>query len=100
MATLSKEVMTERLSRHLGINKVNAKEFVEAFFAELSESLANGHEVKLFGFGNFQLRDKASRPGRNPKTGEEVAITPRRVVTFRPGQSLKELVTNNLLQQG
>jgi integration host factor subunit alpha len=65
---------------------------VEAFFEEVSSSLINNEQVKLSGFGNFDLRDKRSRPGRNPKTGEEVAISARRVVTFRPGQKLKDRV--------
>jgi len=65
---------------------------VEAFFDEVSSSLINNEQVKLSGFGNFDLRDKRSRPGRNPKTGEEVAISARRVVTFRPGQKLKDRV--------
>ena len=96
MATLSKDVMTSKISAKLGLNKVKAKQFVEYLFAEIANSLVSGREVKLFGFGNFNLRDKGTRPGRNPKTGEEVAIKPRRVVTFRAGQSLKELVTTKM----
>ena len=62
------------------------------YFEELRASLAVGEQVKLSGFGNFDLRDKNERPGRNPKTGEEIPITARRVVTFRPGQKLKARV--------
>jgi integration host factor subunit alpha len=62
------------------------------YFEELRASLAVGEQVKLSGFGNFDLRDKKERPGRNPKTGEEIPITARRVVTFRPGQKLKARV--------
>jgi integration host factor subunit alpha len=89
---LTKAEMAEKLYEELGLNKREAKEIVEAFFAEISEALENGRQVKLSGFGNFDLRDKNERPGRNPKTGEEIPITARRVVTFRPGQKLKARV--------
>jgi integration host factor subunit alpha len=80
------------LFEDLGLNKREAKELVEAFFEEIRMSLEAGQQVKLSGFGNFDLRDKNQRPGRNPKTGEEIPITARRVVTFRPGQKLKARV--------
>lgn len=70
------------------------KELVELFFEEIRRALENGEQVKLSGFGNFDLRDKNQRPGRNPKTGEDIPITARRVVTFRPGQKLKSRVEN------
>ena len=89
---LTKAEMAEKLYEELGLNKREAKEIVEAFFAEISEALEIGRQVKLSGFGNFDLRDKNERPGRNPKTGEEIPITARRVVTFRPGQKLKARV--------
>ncbi|AOV17184.1 integration host factor subunit alpha [Acidihalobacter aeolianus] len=89
---LTKADMAERLFEELGLNKREAKDFVEMFFQELSDALEQGEEVKLSGFGNFSLRDKRQRPGRNPKTGEEIPITARRVVTFRPGQKLKARV--------
>ncbi len=89
---LTKAEMAERLFDDLGLNKREAKELVEAFFEELRMSLESGQQVKLSGFGNFDLRDKKQRPGRNPKTGEEIPITARRVVTFRPGQKLKARV--------
>jgi integration host factor subunit alpha len=89
---LTKAEMAERLFEDLGLNKREAKELVEAFFEEVRTSLEAGQQVKLSGFGNFDLRDKNQRPGRNPKTGEEIPITARRVVTFRPGQKLKARV--------
>ena len=87
--TLTKADMAESLFNELGLNKNEARELVELFFEELVASLAVGKQVKLSGFGNFDLRDKKERPGRNPKTGEKVTIPARRVVTFRPGQKLK-----------
>ncbi|MGB0466781.1 MAG: integration host factor subunit alpha [Pontibacterium sp.] len=92
MGSLTKADMAERLFEDLGLNKREAKDMVETFFDEIRESLACNEQVKLSGFGNFDLRDKAQRPGRNPKTGEEVPISARRVVTFRPGQKLKDRV--------
>ena len=86
---LTKAEMAERLFEDVGLNKREAKEFVDAFFDTLREALQGGHQVKLSGFGNFDLRQKNQRPGRNPKTGEEIPISARRVVTFRPGQKLK-----------
>ena len=89
---LTKADMAESLFEELGLNKREAKELVEAFFEEVRLALEEGEEVKLSGFGNFVLRDKNQRPGRNPKTGEEIPITASRVVTFRPGQKLKSRV--------
>jgi len=89
---LTKADMVERLHAEIGLNKREAKEFVEAFFEEIRMALEEGDSVKLSGFGNFVLRDKNERPGRNPKTGEEIPISARRVVTFRPGQKLKSRV--------
>ncbi len=89
---LTKAEMAERLFEKLGINKRVAKDLVESFFEEIREALENGEQVKLSGFGNFELRDKNERPGRNPKTGEDIPISARRVVTFRPGQKLKSRV--------
>ena len=76
----------------VGLNKREAKDMVEAFFEEIRNALERGDGVKLSGFGNFQLRDKPQRPGRNPKTGEEIPITARRVVTFHASQKLKSEV--------
>jgi integration host factor subunit alpha len=89
---LTKADMAERLFEELGLNKREAKEMVELFFEKTRLSLEDGSQVKLSGFGNFDLREKKQRPGRNPKTGEEIPITARRVVTFRPGQKLKARV--------
>lgn len=92
MTALTKAEMAERLYEELGFNKREAKELVEMFFEEIRRSLEQNEQVKLSGFGNFDLRDKSQRPGRNPKTGEEIPISARRVVTFRPGQKLKSKV--------
>lgn len=89
---LTKASLAEMLFDELGLNKREAKEFVEQFFEEVRVALEDGDDVKLSGFGNFILRSKSERPGRNPKTGEEIPISARRVVTFRPGQKLKARV--------
>lgn len=89
---LTKADMAEKLFEELGLNKREAKELVEQFFEEIRSALENGSQVKLSGFGNFDLREKNERPGRNPKTGEEIPISARRVVTFRSGQKLKARV--------
>lgn len=89
MSALTKADLAEKLFEELGLNKREAKEMVEMFFEEIKTALSTGKQVKLSGFGNFDLRDKRERPGRNPKTGEEIPISARRVVTFRPGQKLK-----------
>ena len=89
---LTKADMAESLFNELGLNKREARELVDSFFEDLRSALASGEQVKLSGFGNFDLRDKNQRPGRNPKTGEEIPISARRVVTFRPGQKLKARV--------
>jgi integration host factor subunit alpha len=86
---LTKAELAEALFEELGLNKREAKEFVDLFFEEVRQRLENGESVKLSGFGNFELRNKNRRPGRNPKTGEEIPISARRVVTFRPGQKLR-----------
>lgn len=90
--SLTKAELAEMLFDSLGLNKREAKDFVDAFFDEIRTTLEGGDSVKLSGFGNFQLRDKPQRPGRNPKTGEEIPIAARRVVTFHPSQKLKALV--------
>jgi len=89
---LTKAIMAERLFEELGLNKREAKEVVDLFFEEIRQALEEGEQVKLSGFGNFDLRKKNERPGRNPKTGEEIPISARRVVTFRPGQKLRARV--------
>lgn len=90
---LTKAEMAEHLFEKFGLNKRDAKDLVENFFEEIRRALENGEEVKLSGFGNFELRTKNQRPGRNPKTGEDIPISARRVVTFRPGQKLKQRVS-------
>lgn len=90
--TLTKAVMADRLFQDVGLNRREAKEFVDALFETLRSALERGEQVKLSGFGNFELRQKNQRPGRNPKTGEEIPISARRVVTFRPGQKLRARV--------
>lgn len=89
MTALTKACIAERLFSELGLNKQDAKDLVDLFFEEIRVALETGQHVKLSGFGNFCLRDKAARPGRNPKTGEDIPVSARRVVTFRPGQKLK-----------
>ena len=86
---LTKADFAEHLFDELGLKKRNAKDMVELFFEDIKETLEHGEPVKLSGFGNFELRDKGSRPGRNPKTREAVAITARRVVTFKASLKLK-----------
>lgn len=92
--TLTKADLAEFLFEKVGLNKREAKDMVEGFFDEIRVALENGDSVKLSGFGNFQLRDKPQRPGRNPKTGEEIPISARRVVTFHASQKLKMAVDN------
>jgi len=93
---LTKAEISNHLSQRIGLSKREAKEFVESFFEEIKTALENGEPVKISGFGGFELKDKSERPGRNPKTGEDIPIAARRVVTFRAGQKLKELVEENL----
>ena len=81
---LTKAQLSEMLFQQLGLNKREAKEYIEAFFELISSQLVDGQDVKLSGFGNFEIRSKSGRPGRNPRTGEPVLIDSRRVVTFSP----------------
>ena len=90
--SLTKADMADHLFDEVGLNKREAKEFVDAYFEMIRAALEDGDNVKLSGFGNFQLREKNQRPGRNSKTGEEIPISARRVVTFRPGQKLRARV--------
>jgi integration host factor subunit alpha len=90
--TLTKAELADLLFEKVGLNKREAKDMVEAFFDEIRNTLETGDSVKVSGFGNFMLRDKPQRPGRNPKTGEEIPITARRVVTFHASQKLKTAV--------
>ena len=90
--TLTKAELADRLCSQMNISKQIARDIVEMTFEEIRKALERGEEVKLSGLGNFILRDKSERPGRNPKTGEEKKILPRRVVTFKAGQKLKARV--------
>ncbi len=96
MTALTKAEISEHVFNVVGLNKRESKELVEIFFEEIALALETGDPVKLSGFGNFNLRDKSARPGRNPKTGEPVTITARRVVTFKAGHKLRARVENQL----
>ena len=101
LRTLTKAELAELLFERVGLNKREAKDIVDSFFEEIRDTLAQGDEVKLSGFGNFQIRNKPPRPGRNPKTGEVIPIAARRVVTFHASQKLKASVENSLpVEQG
>lgn len=95
MLAITKADLADTLFNELGLNKREAKEFVELFFEKIRIALETGDSVKLSGFGNFGVREKNPRPGRNPKTGEEIPITARRVVTFKASQKLKDRVADN-----
>ncbi len=88
--TITKADIVEHLHDELGLTKSECKQLVEDFFQEIRDTLTNNEEVKLSGFGNFELIDKKARPGRNPKTGEDAIISARRVVTFRAGNKLRQ----------
>ena len=92
--TVTKADIIEHLHNDLGLNKSECKILVEDFFQEIKISLINNEEVKLSGFGNFELLNKKARPGRNPKTGEDVTISARRVVTFRAGNKLRKKISS------
>ena len=87
--TITKDSLVEMIHNEVGLNKREAKELIECFFEQIKASLENGNDIIFSGFGNFILRNKSPRPGRNPKTGEEVTISERRVVTFKSGLKLK-----------
>jgi integration host factor subunit alpha len=91
-SALTKAQLAEILFEQIGLNKRESKDMVDAFFELITETLVEGTDVKISGFGNFQIRTKAPRPGRNPRTGEAVAIEARRVVTFHASPKLKEAV--------
>ena len=93
--TITKATLANTLFDQLGLNKREAKEFVELFFERIRQALEIGESVKLSGFGGFTIREKNSRPGRNPKTGEEVPVSARRVVTYRASQKVREQISDN-----
>ena len=90
--TITKLDLVNHLHDTLGLNKVESKELVEAFFQEIKHSLKNNEDVKISGFGNFKILNKKERPGRNPKTGEPVTISARKVVTFKASQKLRKRI--------
>jgi len=98
--TTTKAELADKLTNEIGLNKRESKDFVESYFSTISDTLITGEEVKLTGFGNFSLRDKKERTGRNPKTGEEAVIHARRVVTFKAGQKLKLRVEEKTSRNG
>ncbi len=97
-AALTKAQLSDLLFDQVGLNKRESKDLVDAFFELLVQGLMEGKDVKITGFGNFQIREKSPRPGRNPRTGEEVPIAARRVVTFHPSTKLKEQVQASVRQ--
>ena len=96
--TVTKNELSEALFDQVGLNKREAKDMIDAFFDRIGQSLESGTEVKISGFGNFQLRNKSARPGRNPKTGQMIPIAARRVVTFHASQKLKDVVESHARQ--
>ncbi len=94
--TLTKAELSELLFERLGLNKRESKDMVEAFFELINDTLVQGTDVKLSGFGNFQIRQKAPRPGRNPRTGEAIHIKARQVVTFHASAKLKGMVQGDI----
>ena len=94
--TLTKADLAKHLDEEIGLTNREAKEIVEFFFQYIGDALINGQQVKISGFGNFTLHDKRERPGRNPRTGEEVPVTARRVVTFHGGQKSKHVLKSML----
>ena len=93
--TVTKNELSEALFDQVGLNKREAKDMIDAFFDRIGQSLETGVDVKISGFGNFQLRNKSARPGRNPKTGQMIPIAARRVVTFHASQKLKDVVESH-----
>lgn len=89
---LTKAQFAQLLFEQIGLNKRESKDMVDAFFDLICASLVEGQDVKISGFGNFQIRTKAARPGRNPRTGELIPIEARRVVTFHASHKLKESI--------
>ena len=98
--TLTKAELAELLFDRLGLNKRESKDMVEAFFDIVHGTLVDGRDVKLSGFGNFNVRHKAPRPGRNPRTGESIPIKARQVVTFHPSLKLKAMVQGEVPPSG
>ena len=95
MSTLTKAEIAERINQQVGLSKSSAQVLVDDFFAELSAQLEAGRDLKFSGFGNFVMRDKGARPARNPRTGDEVVVAPRRIVSFHAGRKLKAMVEDS-----
>ena len=93
MSALSKAIIADSLCNNIGLSKADAKKLIDQFFESIRQTLEQGQHVKLSGFGNFVLRDKSTRPGRNPKTGEAIPVDARRVVTFKSGLKLKNKIS-------
>ncbi len=96
IGTVTRADLAEALYKEIGLSRTESAALVEAVIDQIINSLISGENVKLAGFGTFSLRDKNERIGRNPKTGQEVAITPRRVLTFKPSQVMRERVDSAL----
>ncbi len=96
---LTKAQLADLLFDQIGLSKRESKDMIDAFFSLIASSLVDGNDVKVTGFGNFQIRTKAPRPGRNPRTGEAIPIAARRVVTFHASQKLKEQIQNQTLDK-
>jgi integration host factor subunit alpha len=92
---LTKAQLSEMLFEQIGLNKREAKDFVDAFFEKINVELAHGRDIKISGFGNFEVKSKSARPGRNPRTGKEVTIPPRRVVSLRASGQVKEQINKS-----
>jgi integration host factor subunit alpha len=97
---LTKADIAEQLFQEIGVTKRESKEIVELYFQKLTKALQSGQQVKLSGYGNYELHDKNERPGRNPKTGQEIPVSARRVVTFRSGQKLRARVEKYAGKEG
>jgi integration host factor subunit alpha len=95
---LTKAHLAELLFEQIGLNKRESKDMIDAFFVLISDSLVQGVDAKISGFGNFQIRTKAPRPGRNPRTGEAIPIQARRVVTFHASTKLKDQIQKNAVE--
>ena len=97
---LTKSELAEKLFENVGLNKREAKEFVDSFFEVMRDALQRGEQIKLSGFGNFVLRDKRARMGRNPQSGDAMEISARRVMTFKVSQVLKEAINSGKVPEG
>ena len=95
-ATITKAELSDALFDQVGLNKREAKDLIDSFFETVGQSLQSGVDVKISGFGNFQLREKSARPGRNPKTGKAVDVAAKAVPHFKPGKALRDAVNESI----